>query len=147
MSIRVRTGTAVKIAGIDRDRFNEAVSAGRYPCAPKTQAGSARVFDTDDMVALVIYGHALKMGFDLTTAGETACLVRNALGQNPNMNVASYRGFGDGQRVVSVPIDQPVFTHLDGIGYAVSAQVWQIATIRTYIEKEIEIETSIVGED
>ena len=74
--LRASTRLACEIAGIKPDRFNEAVHANFYPCAPKTTPGKARSFDTDDVVALRIYQRALNSGMSAAAAGDKACRVR-----------------------------------------------------------------------
>ena len=59
----VKTKLACEIAGINSDRFKEAVHVGNYPCAPATTSGSSRIFQRQDLIALVVYGGLLRKGF------------------------------------------------------------------------------------
>lgn len=79
MNYRFRAQAACRIAGIDRDRFNEAVAAGNYPCAPPAVAGSSRVFDEDALCALFYYGRMLGRGYPPSVAGNIACLFQEQL--------------------------------------------------------------------
>jgi hypothetical protein len=79
MNIRFRTQSACRIAGIDRDRFNEAVAAGNYPCAPKVARGATRVFDEIDLVALFNYGRLIEQDIQPMKAGRLACHIVQCL--------------------------------------------------------------------
>lgn len=77
------TKLACRIAGTNPDRFNEAVHAGFYPCAPKTRPGLARTFSVDDVVALRLYQRAINAGMSAAAAGEKACLIREFMVTHP----------------------------------------------------------------
>lgn len=81
---------ACRVAGIDRDRFNEHVAAGRFPCAPATVPGRARLFDPDDMIALWLFREQMDDGFDASTAGYIACEVARAAREHPEARTISY---------------------------------------------------------
>src|SRR5688500_12546877 len=81
MKDRVTVGLACRIAGIDRDRFNEAVHAGNYPCAPGTARGATRVFSLDDLVSLYVYVRLLEEEMPSKAAGRLAC----SIGTHPRM--------------------------------------------------------------
>ncbi len=76
---KARTAVAARIARIDRQRFNEIVAAGHYPCAPKTTKGASRVFGVDDLIALFLFARLAEHGFAPANAGQVACLVRSQL--------------------------------------------------------------------
>ncbi len=80
MKHKFRVKAACRIAHINRDRFNEAVAAGNYGCAPAVQRGSTRIFDENDLIALFAYARMLDGGYPPKLAGRLACLVRNRLG-------------------------------------------------------------------
>jgi vacuolar-type H+-ATPase subunit I/STV1 len=73
--LRIRAPLACRIAGIDRDRFNEAVARGDYPCAPDAIAGQTRTFSIHDVVGLFVYGILVKDGTAAKQAGQIACEV------------------------------------------------------------------------
>jgi hypothetical protein len=75
MKYQVRAKTACDAVGLDRDRFNEEVAAGLYPCAPSTEAGRARVFEEPDLIALYFYSGLKRMGMSAERAGSIACRV------------------------------------------------------------------------
>lgn len=70
---RVRIKIAMKAIGLDQYRFNEAVHAGDYPCAPATVAGKVRTFGEDDLVGLYYFKHLQDKGLPRARAGELAC--------------------------------------------------------------------------
>jgi hypothetical protein len=88
-----RTADACLIAETNHNRFNDAVAAGNYPCAPQTEPGSARVFWEPDLIALYIYARLVARdkqaeregsGYPPRIAGSLACKVREVLQQQPN---------------------------------------------------------------
>ncbi len=84
VDIRHPGTTACKAAGIDKQRFNEAVAAGRYPCAPAVKKGGTRTFNQDDMVALFVYARLIEQDMPASVAGEIACDLRTKLKDFPN---------------------------------------------------------------
>lgn len=86
--LRATTALAADIARIDRQRFNEAIASGFYPCAPETIAGRARTFDLNDLIALTIYGHLLREGVTPRHAGTAACGLRHFLTECPGADHA-----------------------------------------------------------
>lgn len=71
--MRVRNKLACKIAGLNPDRFNETIAAGQYGCAPHTAAGSARIYEADDVVCLCIFKMLTDAGMSAARAGHYAC--------------------------------------------------------------------------
>lgn len=86
--LRATTALAADIARIDRQRFNEAIAAGFYPCAPETIAGRARSFNLEDLIALTVYGHLLREGVTPRHAGAAACGLRSFLVECPGTDHA-----------------------------------------------------------
>jgi len=80
---KFRIQSACRIAGLDRDRFNEAVAAGKYPCAPEVVRGSTRVFDEIDLIVLTIYRIYL-FQHPVPLAGMLACKIHELLSQKPD---------------------------------------------------------------
>lgn len=78
------TKLACSIANTHADRFNEAVHAGFYPCAPKTRPGVARSFNVDDIVALRLYQRSMDAGLSAAAAGEKACKIREFMAAHPD---------------------------------------------------------------
>lgn len=81
---KLTTKAACRVVGIDRDRFNEHVANGAYPCAPNTVPGRARLFDPDDMIGLYLFKEFLDEGVDAKRAGALACEIANCARYNPD---------------------------------------------------------------
>jgi hypothetical protein len=91
---KMTAAEACRVVGIDRDRFNEHVAAGRFQCAPATIPGRARLFDPDDMAALWLFRELMDDGLDAHRAGSIACDVAACAKRNPGARaVAHTRGF------------------------------------------------------
>lgn len=80
---KATTKLACAIANTHPDRFNEAVHAGFYPCAPETVPGKARAFDVNDIIALRSYQRFLDNGMNAKAAGAKACAIRQFLAEYP----------------------------------------------------------------
>lgn len=81
---KAATKLACQIAHTHPDRFNEAVHAGFYPCAPQTRPGKARSFDVNDIIALRCYQRFMDGGMSANMAGQKACSIREFLTQYPD---------------------------------------------------------------
>jgi len=90
MPYKLTTSAACRVARVDRDRFNEHVAAGRFPCAPETVPGRARLFDPDDMIALCLFRELMDDGLDATRSGRIACAVAEAARRNPDEPFIAY---------------------------------------------------------
>ncbi|CAN0602775.1 unnamed protein product, partial [Ectocarpus sp. 12 AP-2014] len=75
---------ACLVAGIEKQRFNEAVAHGRYPCAPEVPKGGIRTFREDDVVALYIYARLVDQRYPPSLAGQIACAARTKLDEFPD---------------------------------------------------------------
>lgn len=100
-AMRATTKLACEIANTHSDRFNEAIHAEFYLCAPKTTPGKARSFDVDDIVALRLYQRFMNAGMSSSAAGEKACKVREFM-----------QGYPDAPRVFIVATDFRVLDYL-----------------------------------
>ena len=87
---KLTTALACRVAGINRDRFNEFVAAGAFGCAPSTVPGRTRLFSPDDMIALLLFRELMDEGFDARNAGTIACKVGEAARANPDSRAISY---------------------------------------------------------
>lgn len=116
---KISTTIACRVARIDRDRFNEAISAGFFKCAPKTIPGRARYFEPEDMIAVCLYRELLEDGMTKERAGHVACSVSNAAKRNPDADYISlvndyFNGWGD-----SYPADEvPSFENWDKVNFS-----------------------------
>jgi hypothetical protein len=85
-----KTQDACRIARIHRDRFNEAVAADFYPCAPVVARGATRLFSRLDLVGLYIYGRLLDNDFPPRLAGRFACKIQLKLQEEPEAKSITY---------------------------------------------------------
>lgn len=144
---RARTKTACEIAGVDPNRFNEAVHAGHYPCAPETRAGSARVFDVEDLVCLTVYRRQLDRDVPPRRAGDVACGLRRVLRENPGANrvLQIMPEMGSPFYVLAEHFN-PDATHQGGYSIA-EVREFRLETIRAGVIAALEDEAGIIGEE
>jgi hypothetical protein len=145
LKLRARTALAADIAGVNRQRFNEAVAEGFYPCAPRTVRGATRLFDVNDILTLWVYGQLLDQGVTPRHAGAQACGLRDFLSVHPGA-----------ERVVFVRISvgtpawldgktfDRAWTHLSGSSI-VSATEWHLKFPRERILHELAEWNTVVG--
>ena len=105
---KLTTAVACRVAGINRDRFNEYVAAGQYPCAPRTIPGRARLFDPDDMLTLFLFKRLIDDGYTIEKAGKIACVLGEVAKEHPEERFLSYVedyfiGHGTAFRAKDVP--------------------------------------------
>ncbi|WP_313138107.1 hypothetical protein [Paracoccus jeotgali] len=144
-SYKATTALACEIATTHPDRFNEAVHAGFYPCAPRTTPGKARRFDVNDIIALRLYQRFLDAGMKGETAGHKACGIRGFLEANPeadqvyivqpSMGGPRYRDYFDPSK------PDVIFDGMD----VISVEVWNFHFLRRRIVHEIEDAAKTVG--
>lgn len=148
--MRAKTGLAVEIAKVDRDRFNEAVAAGHYPCAPRTLRGTTRLFEVEDVVALWVYGRLIDEGVPPRNAGSIVCDLLNQVLKNDVYNEVA-------EEVVEVrtwavrffvPSNQPSATVDYTAGAPVSfRRTWPLGRVRREIIERLEWERDNLGAD
>lgn len=144
---RARARLACKIAGVDPDRFNEAIHAGHYPCAPETTPGSARIFDIEDMVALMVYGRLLERGVPPRNAGQTACGIHSVLREFPGTErVVQFVAAIGATRYSPAEHFDWAATHHGGLE-VVEVCEFRLRWYREQIEQELIDAARIVGED
>lgn len=153
MSIRPKLTTvaACRVAGLDRDRFNEHVASGAYTCAPATTPGRARLFDPDDMVALFLFRSLMDDGFNAKRAGEIACTVALAARIHPEERSISYveSYFPGGHAFPSAQVpnaenwDTTLFSGTD----IRKVTTFRIGKLREMIAHYTEEERAIIGPD
>ncbi|SIT81916.1 hypothetical protein [Pontibaca methylaminivorans] len=142
-----RTKLACQIAAVDPDRFNEAVHAGNYPCAPQTARGSARVFDIEDMVALRVYSRLLNQEIPPRRAGHMACGIRDVLRQHPGANrvVEIILSMGSPYYLRAEDFDCDA-THMSGLDI-MEVREFRLDLIRECIVRDLHAEAGIIGEE
>ena len=133
--------TACQIAGINKQRFNEAVAAGRYPCAPKVLKGGTRAFREEDIIALFIYARLIEQNMPPRVAGEIACTLRAKLEEYPDADEVSVPRHSETGTVTSERDTYSAHMHM----------VFDVAGIRSAIRPGLEAhrngETSPPKED
>lgn len=144
---RARTKLACKIAGVDPDRFNEAVHAGNYPCAPVTTPGAARVFDIEDMVALRVYSRLLDQEIPPRRAGHMACGVLGVLREHPGASrvIEVITAMSGRQYMRAEDFDREA-TRMSGLSI-MEVREFRLDGIRANIMHELEDAAGIVGEE
>ncbi len=153
MTPKLTIKAACRIAEIDRDRFNEHVAAGRFPCAPATVPGRARTFDPDDMIALCLFSEMLGDGIDAGRAGAIACEVARAARNHPDSPTITlvedyfFPSIGNAFPTEIVPPpedwDRVLFNGTD----IRKATTFRISKLRAIIARKTDDERSIIGED
>lgn len=136
---------AAEIANIDRQRFNEAVAEGFYPCAPTTVKGRARTFGFHDLLALKLYGELLREGVTPRHAGSVACSFLAFLAECPDAERAVHvRGQMGSPSWVRPETFNAASTHISGVGIQ-STREWRLENWRDYIIHSLEEAANVVG--
>ena len=146
MYLKARTRLACQIAHLHPDRFNEAIHAGSFLCAPKTRPGMARVFDVNDIIVLRVYSWLIEEGMIPSKAGPMACGLRDVLDRSPEADVAlcvKTHFPGDDWLTPEELGADAEFHHGTDI---VSIREWRLKNLRARIEHELRSEASIVGD-
>lgn len=78
-----------RLANVDRNRLNEAIARGDYPCAPETVPGARRLFGEADFIALATYGALTNRGIPPRLAGGVACRVRETVEQSTDAKLVA----------------------------------------------------------
>ena len=150
--LKFRTKAACRVAGIDPQRLNEAIaSKDGYPCAPKTSAGVARVFDEFDIIALFVFRRLTLNGFSQKLASGYACGVLSALRSNyhelPERIDFPMTGFND-EWIAASESDPPNFEiHHNMTLSANEAFCINISKLREIVRAAMEAEANVIGEE
>lgn len=75
---------ACEVAFVNKQRFNEAVARGDYPCAPRVD-GRTRIFTARDVFGLWLYGHLTDEGLPPAKAGDLACQLVEVMRERPDL--------------------------------------------------------------
>lgn len=145
-----RTKLAMKIVGLDAQKFNQAVSDGHYQCAPFTEPGATRIFDIDDMIGAVVFRNELERGVAPKFAGRFACQLRDYLRTFPGADDAICLVLSAGSDVWVRPDFDTTATHWhDGGKYAIDIREvrhFRLKVIREHIIHELEQASRVLGE-
>ena len=85
----METTKALRLAGIERTMWDGLMGRGLYPVAPQTVQGLPRVFDSRDLVALVVLGQLIAREIRSSVAAEIACEVHRQLGKDRKITMLS----------------------------------------------------------
>lgn len=141
----------MRVARLDRPKFNQAVADDYYRCAPPTVAGSVRLFQEDDLVTLYVFARLLELGVLPRRAGQLACEFKSALrdrNDKPHDRVIYVRGTTDDFWTDADHYDpdhEKKGKGYRGVGPIVMSVEFNVGTIRRLIDEAIEFERSIVG--
>lgn len=133
--IKLSAGAACRILGMEPDHLNVHISAGRFPCAPRTTPGKARVFDFDDMFALWLFRDRLGNEPNARTAGHFACLIAEKSRQHPDADLISIVRTSSGHTSVHIATDLPSMPDWNNIDFPMSGMT--ILDVKTYNVKHI----------
>jgi hypothetical protein len=144
--LKARTKLACRIANVDPARFNEAVHFGKYPCAPRTDPGVARVFDVEDIIVLRFFGMMLSIGFGVDLAGKLCCEVLSEIRRDKTIAHVSLLRSNSGMANVFAGCVNPEL-YYGGFHDKAFWMTFGIADMRAYVEHHLNEEASILGED
>jgi hypothetical protein len=162
-NLRIRAALACRLVNLDRVKFNEAVAAGAYPCAPITVKGSARLFDMDQLLGLFFFARLMEFGFSAGRAGYLACEVANHAARETyreadrvillrsydletfvaSVEIALYSG--NDKKVIYDPDHEKHGTHFPGLGRIIMTMEFYIAHVRKILADAVERERNILG--
>lgn len=146
MALRARTKLACRIAGIDPLRLNEAVFAGHFFCAPETQAGRARVFDVEEIIATRIFADKQRIGVSAATAGALACDILVKMRSAPEADwITIVWGFEGGRVVMPGLFDEN--TEFPSIPWKTYEERVSVGRLRRYVIEELKAEANILGSE
>jgi hypothetical protein len=149
---KARSPLAMRIANVDRQKFNEAVSAGHYGCAPETNRGSSRIFSEDDLVGLYVFGRLLDIGMGTRAAGSFACKFKEKTESHPEeASIVFVKGMSGAAHFFLGSEYNPKAAE-EGKTYLGSSPVsfsinFHLGNIRSFIRRELEDEGKILGRD
>lgn len=147
---KLTTSVACRVAGINRDRFNEYVAAGQYHCAPKTIPGRARLFDPDDMLTLFLFKRLIDDGFTVERAGDLACAIGSVAKQHPEERAICYVESYFRGGTAALPRDVPPPEKWDEVVFS-GTDIRKVTTFRIGKERDLvahytEEERAIIGD-
>lgn len=159
-----RSALAMRIAGVDRQKFNEAVAADFYPCAPKEMEGTSRVFREHELVGLWVFGWLLRAGVVPRVAGPLACEFMRQAENNPQddriVYLQSQTGISHffagsnfdidlarGAKKVRKDTGEEEVHHYAGLSPVAFTIDFYVSTIRQMVAREIENQKRTFGED
>lgn len=144
---KLTTIAACRVAGLNRDRFNEHVAAGNYTCAPKTVPGRARLFDPNDMLTLTLFKRLMDDGVAPEKAGSIACVVGHGAKIEPEEEeivfIETFAGMSTAYGAKHVPTNAN-----ESSGLTIYKKTFfNVAHLRKLIAHYTDEERSIIGPD
>lgn len=149
---KLTTIAACRVAGINRDRFNEYVAAGQYRCAPSTVAGRTRLFNPDDMLTLFLFKRLIDDGYTIEKAGDIACALGVVAKLHPEERFLSYvEDYFIGHGTAFRAQDVPAYEKWDDVLFS-GTDIRKVTTFRIGKERDLvahytEEQRSIIGGD
>ncbi|TCU18803.1 hypothetical protein [Rhizobium sullae] len=141
---KLTASQACRVVGMDPNRLNEDIAAGRFPCAPSTIPGRARLFDRDDMLALWLYRERLERERNAKNAGHFACSITELARRNPEAIAISIVNGPGGNRSVSLADDLPSPSEWDKVIFSGTpihdVTTYNIHLIRKFISERVQDE-------
>lgn len=98
------TAAACDIAGIDRQRFNEDVAAGHYPCAPIGKPRVGRWFDEIDTCGLLVYSFLLTVWNNHADSPKRAAVSKRVAAMYACKVMEAMRANADGSTRIDFPL-------------------------------------------
>lgn len=154
---RFRTLVACRWIGVPRERFNEAVAAKLYPCAPATGAGQARILEYADLIGMDAFFRFSRMGFSQEVAGNLACELVDMVRRHPDDDrfVIVWGAYGDTHVFRSIEDDpEGGYDHdherklnriYHGLSPIIDAIDHRVRPVRERFQKLMDDEDNIVG--
>jgi hypothetical protein len=137
MPTAAKTSTACEIAGISAAKFNGLIATGEYPCPPPTVAGSTRIFEIDDIVALFIFARLLDHGFKSKIAGRFACKARYVAECYPNQDQVTFAWNMNGLVSPVAPDADLADGYISG-GPVMFKVTWDFRNIRQIVQRALD---------
>jgi hypothetical protein len=137
---RLSTSLACRVVGLNRDRFNEYVAAGSFPCAPATVPGRARLFDPNDMLTLHLFKRLMDDGYTVGSAGKIACEIGLVAKCNPEARAITYVETYFPGGTACLPEDVPPVESWDSEGFGpgpVKPDIRKVTTFRIAKERDL----------
>lgn len=145
MGFKLTTVAACRAVDMDRQRFNEFVASGDYPCAPETIPGRSRLFEEADLIALFIFAREMERGTKVAMAGKFACAVRGTLRDRPDASTAVVAGSVKSKDYYSVQPDTKITAGMERGKPLLSLTTYNLAYVRAEIRTKIDEMREIIG--
>ncbi|RYH02746.1 hypothetical protein EU805_09070 [Salipiger sp. IMCC34102] len=92
------------VLNIDRQRLNEDIASGAYPCAPRAHARTGRFWDEADMCALRVYSFMMNV-YGVEQATRKPAISKRVAGMYAEAVLAALRADPDATGRFDFPLD------------------------------------------